>query len=102
MTPSVESCAFQGFGEFYLKNKNYVSEYLRVSLIVTILIFLKSYLYLWIWLSWVLVVAYGIQFPNQGLNRVPLIGNVESQLLDHRGSPACLLISDLNGNVEGS
>ena len=49
-----------------------------------------------------LVVAYGIQFPNQGLNRVPLIGNMESQLLDHQGSPACFLMSDLNGDVEGS
>ena len=49
-----------------------------------------------------LVMAYGIRFPNQGLNRVRLIGNMESQLLDHQRGPACFLISDLNGDVDGS
>ena len=29
-------------------------------------------IHLFIWLHWVLVVAYGIQFPNQGLNPGPL------------------------------
>ena len=87
MTPSVESCAFQGLGEFYLKNKNYVSEYLRVSLTVTILVFLKSYLYLWIWLSRVLVVALWDPVPRLGMEPEPLALGAESSSLDHEESP---------------
>lgn len=32
MIPWLEICLFQGTDEFYLKNKSYVSKYLRISL----------------------------------------------------------------------
>ena len=41
-------------------------------------------------------IACGIQFSDQGLNPVPCIANMESQLLDHQGNPChCLLLKIL-------
>ena len=45
------------------------------------------FLKIFIWLCQVLVVACGIQFPDQGSNPGPCIGSLESQPGDHQGSP---------------
>ena len=67
--------------------------------------YLKKYLF--ICLYWILVAAHrrifnctiehlvstcGIQFPDQGLNQAPCIGSMQSQPLDHQGSPYSVLI----------
>ena len=49
--------------------------------------------HLFIQLCQVLAAACGIQCPDQGPNPGPCIGNVESKLLDHQGSPCFSLLS---------
>ena len=50
--------------------------------------FLNIYFYLFIWLHWVLSVACGIQFSDQGLNPGPLHWEFKSQSRNHQGSPS--------------
>ena len=50
-------------------------------------IFISTLIFFFLWLCQVLIVAGGIQFPDWGLNRVPCTGSLESQPLDHQGSP---------------
>ena len=56
---------------------------------------------LFIWLHWVLVVACGIQFPDQGSNLAPCIGSTETQPLDHQESPCCCSLKLISLYLQG-
>ena len=57
--------------------------------------FYTSFISLSIWPHQALVAVYGIQFPDQGSNLSPCTGSMESQPLNHQGSPYSLFALSL-------